>query len=102
MSLLIISGRGVGRALYARLFGLLRRQGYVNAFAGVALPNPASVGLHQAVGFVPVGVYRRVGYKHGAWHDVAWFHAELQPLPCDPQPPRPISEVTGNPDPRRT
>ena len=86
--------QGIGRALYARLFQLLRLQGYVNAYAGVALPNPASVGLHQSVGFEPVGVYRRVGYKHGAWHDVAWFHAELQPPSANPQPPRPASEVS--------
>lgn len=84
--------QGVARALYARLFELLRRQGYVNAYAGVALPNPASVGLHESVGFVHVGVYQRVGYKHGAWHDVAWLHAELQPPPDHPEPPRPISE----------
>ena len=86
--------QGIARALYARLFALLRRLGYVNAYAGVALPNPASVGLHQSVGFLPIGVYRRVGYKHGAWHDVAWFHAELQPPPEHPQPPRPISELS--------
>ncbi|MBV8062243.1 MAG: N-acetyltransferase, partial [Nevskia sp.] len=62
--------RGIGRALYRVLFALLRAQGYVNAYAGITLPNAASVGLHEALGFVPVGVYRAVGYKFGAWHDV--------------------------------
>src|SRR3982751_577949 len=65
-------GRGVGRALYRGLFALLRAQGYVNAFAGIALPNDASVKLHEATGFTLIGVYRNVGYKLGAWRDVGW------------------------------
>jgi phosphinothricin acetyltransferase len=69
--------RGVGRALYAALFALLRRQGYRRAYAGVTLPNAASVGLHEAVGFVPVGRYERVGWKFGAWHDVGWWQRPL-------------------------
>jgi L-amino acid N-acyltransferase YncA len=71
-------GSGVGRALYTSLFSLLRLQGFYNAYAGITLPNAASVGLHEAVGFVPVGVYRAVGYKHGAWHDVGWWQLSLQ------------------------
>src|SRR6516162_9535624 len=70
--------RGVGRALYTSLLALLPLQGYVNAYAGVTLPNPASVGLHLAMGFAAVGVYRQVGFKFGAWHDVAWFQRPLQ------------------------
>ncbi|HHP7239708.1 arsinothricin resistance N-acetyltransferase ArsN1 family B [Longibacter sp.] len=70
--------RGVARALYTALFGVLRAQGYVNVFAGVTLPNPASVALHESMGFQPVGVYRRVGYKQGAWHDVGWWQRALQ------------------------
>jgi phosphinothricin acetyltransferase len=69
---------GVGRALYASLFAVLRLQGYVNAYAGSTLPNPGSVGLHTAMGFEPVGVYRGVGYKAGAWHDVAWWQLALE------------------------
>ncbi len=57
---------GVGRALYTSLISVLALQGFYNAYAGIALPNPASVGLHKAVGFRPVGVYRGVGYKLGA------------------------------------
>jgi phosphinothricin acetyltransferase len=43
----------------------------------MTLPNDASVALHRALGFQPVGTYRRIGYKHGAWHDVAWTQLEL-------------------------
>ena len=66
-------GQGLGRRLYGVLLPLLRRQGFRSAFAGIALPNAASVVLHEAVGFRPVGVYRDVGYKLGAWRDVGWW-----------------------------
>jgi len=86
--------RGVGRALYTSLLALLPLQGFVSAFAGVTLPNPASVGLHEAMGFQPVGVYNRVGFKSGAWHDVAWFQRPLQLPPGAPPPPlRALDEV---------
>jgi len=88
-------GRGVGRALYSALFELLRSQGYFKACAGITLPNPASVGLHEAVGFKLVGVYRGIGYKLGAWHDVAWYELVLQPERENPPPPTPISRLTG-------
>jgi L-amino acid N-acyltransferase YncA len=80
---------GIARALYQALFEILRRQGYVNAYAGIALPNPASVGFHEAMGFQPVGVYRGVGYKLGAWHDVGWWHLLLQKRPDSPALPVP-------------
>lgn len=80
--------RGVGRALYSALFETLRRLGYCNAYAGITLPNPASIGLHKAMGFEPVGVYRSVGYKRGAWHDVSWWQLRLQDPDGDPAPPR--------------
>jgi L-amino acid N-acyltransferase YncA len=88
-------GRGMGRALYTALFELLRLQGYFKACGGITLPNPASVGLHEAVGFKLVGVYRGIGYKLGSWHDVAWYELVLQPERGNPPPPKPISEVTG-------
>jgi len=69
---------GVGKALYNALFEMLRRQGYINAYAGITLPNPASVRLHESLGFVQVGIYSRVGFKLGKWHDVSWFHLRLQ------------------------
>lgn len=78
---------GVGRALYRSLFAVLTLQGFYNAYAGITLPNPASVGLHEAVGFRPVGVYRGVGYKLGAWHDVGWWELSLQERVAAPDPP---------------
>jgi phosphinothricin acetyltransferase len=77
--------RGVGRALYDALFSLLVRQGIHVACAGIGLPNAASVALHEACGFQPVGVYRRIGWKIGRWHDVGWWELELQPV--GPEPP---------------
>ncbi len=76
---------GVGRALYESLKDNLTRQGYCNAYAGIVLPNPASVALHESLGFKPVGIYRGVGFKLGAWHDVGWWHYPLRDLP--PTPP---------------
>src|SRR5205823_3664575 len=77
--------RGIGRGLYRSLFAILAAQGYVNAYAGITLPNPSSVGLHEAVGFTPVGVYRSVGYKFGRWHNVGWWELALRDRPADPQ-----------------
>jgi phosphinothricin acetyltransferase len=80
-------GRGIGRALYQRLFELLRRQGYVNAYAGIALPNAASVALHRSMGMRQVARYERVGWKFGAWHDVAWYWLRLaEPVGTPPDP----------------
>jgi phosphinothricin acetyltransferase len=84
---------GVGRALYTSLFAALVVQGFRNAYAGVTLPNAASVGLHTAVGFSPVGVYRGVGYKFGAWHDVAWFERALAPRVADPPAPQLLPDL---------
>lgn len=84
---------GVGRALYRSLFALLTLQGFYHAYAGITLPNPASVGLHEALGFEPVGVYRAVGYKLGAWHDVGWWQLTLQAPVTSPEPPAHLSTV---------
>jgi len=70
---------GDGRALYEALLARLADRGFRVALAGMTLPNEASVGLHRALGFEPVGVYRRIGWKHGAWHDVAWAQRALGP-----------------------
>jgi L-amino acid N-acyltransferase YncA len=78
---------GGGRALYEGLFQRLADRGYRTAIAGLALPNEASVGLHRAMGFEPVGTLRRIGWKHGAWHDVAWAQRTLaagDDPPADP------------------
>src|SRR3712207_347145 len=80
-------GAGTGRALYERLLPAVRDLGYVTAFAGIALPNAASVGLHTALGFTPVGTYRAVGFKAGRWHDVGWFQLPLREPPAVPAEP---------------
>ena len=79
--------RGVGRALYGVLFDLLRLQGFCVAHAGITLPNAGSVGLHEALGFRPVGIYPAVGWKLGAWRDVGWWQLPLGELPRAPAPP---------------
>ncbi|MDX6686768.1 MAG: hypothetical protein QOF86_2896 [Baekduia sp.] len=78
--------RGAGRRLYAALFGRLAERGYRTAVAGMTLPNEASAGLHRAMGFEPVGVYREIGHKFGAWHDVAWTQRPLAAVAGDPPP----------------
>jgi phosphinothricin acetyltransferase len=86
--------RGVGRRLYAALLDLMRAQGLQIACAGITLPNDASVALHRAVGFEPVGTFRAIGWKAGAWRDVSWWQLRLAPAvdddgasPADPGPP---------------
>jgi L-amino acid N-acyltransferase YncA len=87
---------GVGRALYTSLFAVLDLQGFYNAYAGATLPNPASVGLHESLGFRSVGVYRGVGYKLGAWHDVGWWHLPLRERVADPDLPADLPSVLGS------
>jgi L-amino acid N-acyltransferase YncA len=70
-------GQGVARKLYEALLAELTRLGYCRAFAGIALPNDASVALHAALGFEPVGVFRAAGWKFGRWHDVGWYQRGL-------------------------
>jgi phosphinothricin acetyltransferase len=79
---------GGGRALYGALVARLADRGFRTAVAGMTLPNPASEGLHRALGFEPVGVYRRIGWKHGAWHDVAWVQRTLASADDPPAEPR--------------
>ena len=90
--------RRVGRSLYLALFDLLRRQRFVNAYAGITLPNPSSVGLHESLGFEPIGVYRRVGFKFDQWHDVAWLHLRLSEDPGPPSEPLLPADVWREPN----
>lgn len=83
-----VQRRGIGRGLYERLFALLRAQGYVNAFAGISLPNAASIGLHETLGFEPVGVYRKIGFKLGDWRDVGWWQLVLREPSSQPAEPQ--------------
>ena len=85
--------RGIGRRLYTALINVLTAQGYCNAYAGITLPNAASVALHEAVGFRPLTVYHHVGYKLGAWHDVGWWQRQLAPHTANPERPRPLDEI---------
>ena len=77
-------GEGHGRRLYEALFADLRERGFRVACAGITLPNEASVALHERLGFEPVGVYRGIGWKAGAWRDVGWWQLELSPGAEDP------------------
>jgi L-amino acid N-acyltransferase YncA len=81
--------RGVGRALYTQLFERLAQQGYHEACAGITLPNDASVALHESLGFAPVGVYREIAFKFGAWRDVGWWQKTLRQYAPDGPPAEP-------------
>ena len=81
-------GAGVGRALYEALFERLRERSFRMACAGITLPNDASVGLHESLGFEQTGLNREIGWKQGAWRDVGWFQLELAP-PGEGPPPEP-------------
>jgi phosphinothricin acetyltransferase len=69
--------QGIGRSLYDVLLPMMREKGLHAVFAGIALPNPGSIGLHETMGFTPVGIYREVGWKLGAWRDVGWWQRLL-------------------------
>jgi len=81
---------GIGRALYKRLFSILRAQKFRSAFAGITLPNDASVGLHEAMGFTPLGIYKEVGFKLGQWRDVGWWQLALSGDAGQPDEPVPF------------
>ena len=85
--------RGIGRALYRRLAAILNLQGIHSLYGGITLPNAGSVGLHEACGFVRVGIYREVGYKFGAWHDVGWWGLQLNAPAKEPMPPTSFSQA---------
>jgi phosphinothricin acetyltransferase len=79
-------GQGIASKLYTKLFEALRARGLVNAYAGVTLPNSKSIALHKALGFKSVGVYPKIGFKMGAWHDVEWLGLQLIDHPDSPIP----------------
>jgi phosphinothricin acetyltransferase len=89
--------RGVGHGLYATLLALLERQGFHRAYAGITLPNAASVGLHERLGFTPLGVYRAVGFKLGAWHDVGWWERPLAAAATPPAEPIRFTDLEADP-----
>ncbi len=85
--------RGVASALYAPLLEILRLQGFINALAGIALPNDPSVALHERFGFKPVGVLQDVGFKLTRWHDVEWWALRIQRPRDPPDAPKLLREV---------
>lgn len=85
--------RGIARRLYQSLFAILRAQHYHIAYAGITVPNAASVALHEALGFQSIGVFPDAGFKFGAWHDVLWMHRELTPAVSDPRELLRLSDV---------
>ncbi len=89
-------GQGIGRALYRELFQRLRAQRFRMAFAGITLPNAASVALHESLGFAQVGTMREVGWKLGGWRDVGWFQLELSPSGPE-APPEPLPPASAGP-----
>lgn len=91
-------GRGLGRRLYTTLFELLTAQGFANAYAGIALPNRASVALHEGVGFRPIGVFPRAGFKFGEWWDVGWWHRPLSAGTVPPPVIVPVKELLTRPE----
>lgn len=90
--------RGVGTALYASLFEVLALQKIRNVYAGITLPNAASEGMHSCAGFRLVGTYHHVGYKFGAWHNVAWFERAILPAVVDPPEPLSFPEIRDTPE----
>jgi len=77
-------GSGIGRSLYAQLIERLRHRGFRTAIGRIALPNDASMRLHESFGYTPVGVHRALGFKHGQWVDV--LHTELHLNETDDAP----------------
>lgn len=73
-------GQGVGKVLYEALFSSLGTLGFRSAYAGIALPNPASIALHKAVGFEPIGVFQDAGFKFEKWHDVSWWQRKVSAI----------------------
>jgi phosphinothricin acetyltransferase len=70
-------GRGIGRQLYCALIEVLKTKGMHAVIGGAALPNAASVALHEKLGFERVATFRQVGFKHGRWVDVAYWQLVL-------------------------
>jgi len=89
---------GLGRALYTGLLPLLGLQGYCHAYAAIYIPNPASVGLHEAMGFRFFAAFPQVGYKQGGWRDVGWWHLALRDLPASPEEPLSLAAIRAHPD----
>jgi len=87
-------GKGLGRKLYGALVELLKLQGVRTAYALVCTPNPASEGLHRAMGFRTLAVHPNTGYKNGAWRDLTWFEKAIGDYEVQPEFLRPIAQIS--------
>ena len=88
--------KGIARILYETLFSILRIQGYFNVYAGVSLPNEKSVGFHQSLGFTKIGIYEKIGYKFGEWHNVEWLQFQLREHQNNPPSPKTIQSISNS------
>ena len=86
-------GKGIARVLYEALLSVLELQGFVNVYAAVTIPNPASERLHSAAGFAEIGLFEKIGFKQGKWHDLKWYEMYLVEHPKNPVPPVSIHAV---------
>ena len=86
-------GKGIGKRLYSKLFDLLMKQGFYNAYAGIALPNEKSIGIHEKIGFSKIAEYHNVGFKLGKWWNVGWWEMELLKPNSSPSVPIGIHDV---------
>ena len=84
-------GQKIGTALYRTLIAALNEQGFQAVVGKITLPNPASVSLHEAFGFVRSGLFAKVGFKHGGWHDVGLYQLDFGSRPSRPDEPRPFT-----------
>lgn len=71
------TGQGLGRELYAALIEAVRAHSMTCMIGGIALPNDASIRLHESLGFRKVGHFERVGFKHDRWVDVGYWQLQL-------------------------
>lgn len=85
--------RGIGAALYRPLLAILEAQGFTQAFGAITLPNPASIALHERLGFTRAGTYEKVGWKQDGWWDVGLWQRPLAPATIPPTEPKPWREV---------
>jgi L-amino acid N-acyltransferase YncA len=74
-------GQGLGTTLYTELMRRTFARGYRHLIGGIALPNEASVRLHERLGFVQVGHLKRVGHKFERWIDVGYWQLEKPGAP---------------------
>lgn len=85
--------RGLGSVLYGCEEALLAAQGYRKLYALITVPNPQSIGLHEHMGYARTAVYRDVGYKFGAWRDVAVLEKQILPPCAEPAAPIPVGRL---------